>query len=118
MTDKKCILVVEDEWLLAADMASRLEDLGYEVLGPVPSVEQAKAKLDDIRPHAAILDVQLVGETTLSLAAHLEEQNIPFFFVSGHSATDFPELEGRKILPKPANWVRLQEALNQMLAEA
>ncbi len=117
MTEKKCILVVEDEWLLAADMASRLEDLGYDVLGPVPSVGQAKAKLDDTRPDAAILDVQLIGETTLGLAACLEEQSIPFFFLSGHSASDFSDLKGRRILTKPADWIMLQDALKQVLAE-
>jgi len=114
---KQQVLLVEDEWLLASDLARNLQKAGYGVIGPVPTVADAIEKLDDL-PNAAILDVQLDGETTFELAAVLETKGIPFFFLSGHSDADFPQMKGRRILSKPAELQNVLEMLKAILLAA
>ena len=86
------ILVVEDEYLLAQDLARELEDLGAEVLGPVPSVEEALALLDaEAPPDAAILDVNLGGEMVFPVAEALRERGVPFLFATGYDLWSLPQ---------------------------
>jgi len=114
----KKILIVEDEWLLASELARHVKAAGYEVVGPVPTIADAAERISDDRPDAAILDVQLVGETTLSLAADLSVLGIPFFFLTGHTANDYPQLKGRLILSKPAAEPQLLRTLADLVGDA
>jgi DNA-binding response OmpR family regulator len=113
------ILIVEDEWLLASELARRLTRAGYDILGPAPSIEDAYALLGESRPDAAILDVQLDGDVTFSIAGLLDQANVPLMFLSGHPTSDFPdELAGRIVLPKPADWEKVLQKLRKMLVTA
>lgn len=84
------ILVLEDEWLIADDLASDLEERGYQVVGPVSSVAAALGLVEREKISAAILDINLGGEKCFPLATVLARQGIPFVFVSGHSASALP----------------------------
>ncbi|MBE7246447.1 MAG: response regulator, partial [Actinomycetospora chiangmaiensis] len=53
------ILVVEDEYIIAVEVKRWLLAAGCDVLGPVPSVDQALDLVEDRRPDAAVLDVNL-----------------------------------------------------------
>src|SRR5580658_6688453 len=56
------ILIAEDEYVFAAEMAAWIEEYCLNPLGPVSSVQAAKDLLDTVdRPDAAILDIQLRG---------------------------------------------------------
>jgi DNA-binding response OmpR family regulator len=63
------ILIAEDEYVLADDLASHLEDAGATVLGPAPSVARA-AELADASGQidGAVLDINLGGETIFAVA--------------------------------------------------
>ncbi len=82
----KCrVLVVEDEYLIAADLASWLEDHGAEVLGPVASVDDALELINiDLRPNVALLDVNLGDEQVFPVARALQLADVPFVFTSGY----------------------------------
>lgn len=56
------ILIVEDEMLIAANIAMQLESIGYEVVGIVPRGIEAvnSAKLD--KPDLVLMDINLKGE--------------------------------------------------------
>ena len=56
------ILIVEDEPVVARDTAECLEGLGYEVLGPVASGEEAVAAAESGRPDVVLMDIRLRGE--------------------------------------------------------
>ena len=47
------ILLLEDDFLIAFDMKTQLEDAGMEVVGPVASNEDAKALIEPGSIHAA-----------------------------------------------------------------
>lgn len=79
--DGACILLVEDQAMVAMDIEYALEDAGAQVLGPAVSLDQA-IELAQIhtRIDAAILDVDLGGEDVTPLAELLSARAVPFLF--------------------------------------
>ncbi|MBF0319237.1 MAG: response regulator [Nitrospirae bacterium] len=59
---KAKILVVEDEWIIATNLQSTLEDLGYEVTSVVLSGEEAIKHAEQERPGLVLMDITLHGE--------------------------------------------------------
>ena len=85
------VLVVEDEYLIASDLASWLEEQGAQVLGPVPTVAEAMALLDaKIMPEVAVLDINLGSEKVFPVADRLDAAGVPFVFVTGYDARLIP----------------------------
>jgi CheY-like chemotaxis protein len=93
---KLCILVVEDEYLIALDLARTLCELGAQVLGPVPSADEALHLIRERGEEldAAILDVNLGSHTVYPVADHLRERGIRFVFATGYDAWTIPEAYG------------------------
>ena len=56
---KRKILIVEDERVIARDIAMQLGVLGYETLGPVDTGEQAIEMAVKLRPDLVLMDVHL-----------------------------------------------------------
>ena len=86
------VLVVEDEYYLADDLTQALRKLGAEVVGPVPTVEQAAALLAHERVDAAVLDINLRGQMVFPIAAALRGKGVPFVFATGYDNTSVPEV--------------------------
>ena len=85
------VLVVEDEYFLASDLARALEDLGVEVVGPMPTRAKALAWLaSGERVDVAVLDVNLRDEPVFPVADALARQGIPFVFATGYEASAIP----------------------------
>ena len=78
------VLLLEDDYLAASGLAAEIEALGAEVVGPFRSTEEAVEKVRDAT--AAILDVKIPNETSLSLADYLYNLQTPFLFY-----TEVPE---------------------------
>src|SRR5262249_49411549 len=84
----KRILLVEDEYLIANEIAQFLGELGCRVTGPVPHLGQAM-KLAAHEPlDGAVLDVRLHDETSEPLAHLLQRKGVPFIVVSGYRKLD------------------------------
>ena len=114
--DRKRILVLEDEVLLALEASDTLEELGAIIVGPVHRVEAAMALLDGVRPDAALLDVNIAGTTSASVAERLARDNIPFVLATGYgSRTEIAG--GRTIIDKPYNRRQLQAAFREIFCE-
>jgi PAS domain S-box-containing protein len=79
------ILVVDDEPLIALEIADILTKAGYGVIGPAGSVAEALALLQSERCAAAVLDVNLGRETCEPIAEHLVQRSTPYVIVSGYS---------------------------------
>src|SRR3954466_12140820 len=86
------LLVVEDEYLVAADLAASLESLGTEVIGPAASVGEALSfvEKDGARLDGAVLDINLRNERVYPVADVLTARGIPFVFTSGYDAVAVP----------------------------
>ncbi|PAQ00480.1 MAG: response regulator [Mesorhizobium sp.] len=83
------ILIVEDDWLLAGDLARYFGNMGAVVLGPAATVEQASTHTDTAE--AAILDVNLNGRRVFPIADELMRRGVPFVFFSGDEDIVIPE---------------------------
>jgi len=84
------VLVVEDEYFIADDMARALQKLGAEVVGPVPTRDKALALVEAGRVNAAVLDINLKGQTVFPVADALRERGVPFVFATGYDETAVP----------------------------
>jgi CheY-like chemotaxis protein len=83
------LLVVEDEYIVATDLAQRLEDAGAEVVGPVASVPDALdlVEAQGTRLDGAVLDVNLGGEQVYPVADALIDRGVPFVLATGYDAS-------------------------------
>ena len=69
------VLVVEDEYFLAAEIEDALTEAGAEVIGTLAqALEQVKRDAFDV----VILDINLRGETSFPIADALAERSMPF----------------------------------------
>jgi len=81
------ILIVEDEALVACDLAMAVEALEGIVIGPAATVAEALALVADVPPAAAIVDANLLDRDVTPLALALIEREIPFVI---HTGTGLP----------------------------
>jgi CheY-like chemotaxis protein len=82
----RCLLLVEDEYMIAFDLAQWLEELGLQIIGPAGSVADA-LKLVASNAHridGALLDINLRGERVYPVADELTARGLPFAFTSGY----------------------------------
>ena len=98
-------MIVEDEFIIADEIACIIDDTGHEVVGPFRSLEDAEAHLKDGRkPDLAILDANLRGLSSLPLADMLRELGVPFCLCTGYRSDDLRAAFGDvSILQKPVN---------------
>jgi DNA-binding LytR/AlgR family response regulator len=81
------ILIVEDEPIIAADLADRLVDMGFDIAGPCSTGEEAIGVVQTQAPDLILMDIQLDGpldgiETTKMI---LEKHVIPVIFLTSNS---------------------------------
>ncbi len=81
------ILIVEDNVIIADDMQSMLEEIGYEVVDNVIVYEQAEEVLKSKEVDLVLIDIILASDKTgIDLGKHIREKyNIPFIFVTSNS---------------------------------
>ena len=107
------LLLVEDEFLLALGLAEAATDLGAEVFGPVASVDDALALIDQLPElDAAILDVNLGNATIFPVADALWARGVPFVFSTAADITALPErFRGVPVCRKPFDFATFQAVL-------
>ena len=112
-------MVVEDEALVAMLLEDALTDAGCTVLGPVNSVAQALALLKVNRPEAAVLDLNLAGETSEPVADALAALGVPFLVATGYGAEGLPLAHrGAPVLAKPYDTVELTATLDRLFRQS
>jgi two-component system, cell cycle sensor histidine kinase and response regulator CckA len=86
--DRK-ILIVEDEAIVAADLSSKLRQLGYEAAGMAASGEKAIELASRLRPDLVLMDIQLEGLIDGIEAAEIirHEQDLPVVYLTAFSDT-------------------------------
>ena len=83
------ILIVEDEAIVAEDLASKVRQLGYEVAGTTATGEEAVELARRHRPALVLMDIRLAGAMDGIAAAQVihRECNLPVLFLTAHSDT-------------------------------
>ena len=85
------ILIVEDEILLSMALEGMLREEGCEQFAFAATVAEALRTVVEWPPDVVILDLNLQGQKSFPVADVLEERDIAFVIVSGHSHGIVPE---------------------------
>jgi CheY-like chemotaxis protein len=111
------VLVVEDELLLAMMIEDMLTDLGCEAVTTVGTVDEALALIDAHVFNAAMLDMNLNGNTSHSVAEALVARGVPFIYSTGNNSGNMkPGFQGHPVLKKPIKYEQLVEILTHLLS--
>ena len=107
------ILIVEDDFIIAQDIAAVLEEAGVKVVGPFDTMIDALANLTDLNAiDGAILDIGLGSQQSYPLAEALQTTGIPFLFLTGVEKDHLPERFARTPhVGKPFSGERLVRSL-------
>lgn len=78
------VLIVEDEQIIAADLADKLTRMGHEVLGMAIAGEEAIQLAEQVKPDLVLMDIQLEGEMLGTEAARRirERTGSPVIFLT------------------------------------
>lgn len=113
------VLIIEDEPLIAEDIAELVRDMGHQVVGSAAREQEALALAEERRPELILADIQLKGGDSGIRAVQniLRSTNVPVIFITG-----FPErlltgeqLEPAFLISKPFEPEVLKAAIGQAL---
>lgn len=110
----KRLLVVEDETLIAFELAAILENAAITMVGPASNVADALQIIarDDL--DGALVDGNLQGEPADEIAEALTKRGIPFLFVSGYGSDHLPRnFQDVTVVNKPFSPDQLLAAIAQ-----
>lgn len=80
------ILICEDDPVLAADLATTIEEAGHTVSGLVNNASDALKSAAKSKPDLAFIDLKLAdGSTGAATAQALQSLGVPVVILSGHS---------------------------------
>lgn len=112
---KPCVLVAEDEPMVAMLLEDLLDVAGYRVL----IAERLEAGLSMAASEAidvAILDVSLDRVESFPIADALRSRNIPFLFASGYGRESIPErFDDADVLQKPYDMNSIRLVLEKLV---
>jgi CheY-like chemotaxis protein len=119
MPERRRILLVEDDYLIATLVAEMFEAADWQVVGPVGYLAAALATAASEGFDAAVLDVNLHGQPVYPVAEVLDARKIPFVFLTGYVAHGLsqPFCE-RPHLGKPFSPGELIGAVARLIAPA
>jgi CheY-like chemotaxis protein len=84
------VLIVEDEWFLADDLRAALKSLGANVIALIGDLDEALDLLAHDGFDIVVVDINLRGRLAFTIADRLQQQGIPFVFMTGYSADQIP----------------------------
>jgi CheY-like chemotaxis protein len=117
---RRCrILVVEDEALISLMVEDMLLDFGIEIVGPAATLENALELAHDADIDAAVLDINVSGVLTYSVADVVLARGLPVIFSTGYEPAALPKrFRSAQVLHKPFDAKSLHDTLGVALAQS
>lgn len=113
------VLIVEDDSILAAELAMYVEKLGHHLIGSARTRDEAIHLTQTLKPQLIIADVELAdGSSGIDVVRHINEQQLtPVIFITGHSEQVLTGAPGEPtfLLSKPYNPEELAALISQAL---
>lgn len=111
------ILIVEDEFIAALDLAEIVKSFGHEVVGPV-WVPQSAIDLIRSQPiDAALLDINLGTITAISIADELDARGVPYAVVTAYSPENIGvRFKDARYVSKPFRVADIKAAIKDIAA--
>ena len=114
--ENQCLLLVEDETLVALLVEDMLTKLGCRNVLHAAGVPEALTLLRMRQPDAAILDVNLRNVLVYPVAEHLVAARVPFVFATGYGSGGLANRwKDMPVIQKPIERPALVAALRSML---
>ncbi len=114
----KRILVVEDEALISTMVEDMLTSIGISVIGPATTILSALELVEKEIIDAAVLDVNVRGQTVEPVAERLMAKGVPILFATGYSHVELPPGANTAIIDKPYTLENLIRGLTRALGLA
>ena len=120
------ILIVEDENIIALDIRSMLEDLGYMVSDVVSSGEESIKRASKTRPDLILMDIKLKGNLDGVSAGEeiIKQFRIPIVYLTAYSDQNtIKRISGGKngnhsaVINKPFDEEELQSIIDHTLTK-
>ena len=104
MTAKAKILVVEDEAIVAADIAASLEEMGYDLASVAYTGEDAVRLVEAEKPDLVLMDIMLgSGINGIEAAEAMKKKgNVPVIFITAYSDED---ILNKAKLTEPSSYI-------------
>lgn len=113
-----CVLLLEDEFLIAIDAAEILKELGAEQVQTASTLAEAEKLAENGRFDIAMLDVNINGEMSLPLARSLRHHGVPVVLATGYEMRDDALAEFATVVRKPYSRDDLAAAFSAALKES
>jgi DNA-binding LytR/AlgR family response regulator len=118
------ILIVEDDPIIGADLEDRLQELGYETLGPIDTGEEAIAFFDqNPTPDLVLMDIQLGGQLDgIETVRQIQQKHIATFIFLTSNSDDATFTRAKSVKPnaflsKPFRGRDLKHAIELALGQ-
>ncbi len=114
----KRALLLEDNFVIALELESRLGEIGLVVVGSCAHVDEARRVAAEANVDFAVLDVHVRGGSSVPLAVELEARGVRCVFISGYNAIPGlpPDLLRVPRLSKPLQPHELRRTLEALLS--
>ena len=113
------VLVLDDNALVAFDVADMLVRAGFEVIGPATTLDEGLALIESESPDGAILDIDIGrSSTTFEVARRMIGEKKQVMFLSGYSDEVRPLPEDLRSVPrltKPYDRFEVMEEFARLL---
>jgi len=111
---------MEDELLVALELQTIVEDMGYNVCAVVDTEVDAVRQADATSPDLIIADIQLrQGNGIAAMERIANRREVPVIFVSGnHTFTPNPQIRTARFIAKPFRVESLRKAVTDIFAGA
>jgi CheY-like chemotaxis protein len=115
------ILIVEDEQIIAADLAFQIARMGHDVVGMAIGGQEAIDLAEEVKPELVLMDIQLEGKMTGTEAARAiqDRTGAQIVFVTAFPGALLREpsqlLRPGICLGKPFSRLQLEAALSAAL---
>jgi CheY-like chemotaxis protein len=115
------ILIVEDEAVVAADLAQKLRRLGYKIAGLATRGADAVGLARERHPDLVLMDIRLDGPMDGVQAAELiwQDMDVPVVFLTAHVERSTAAQSGRPVayVLKPFDSRELEVCIRRVLCE-
>ncbi|WP_331158693.1 response regulator [Steroidobacter sp.] len=111
------VLLLEDEFLIALDAEQILHELGAREIETTSTLSEAEERALVGRYDVALLDVNVNGQMSFSLAESLRSRGVPVVFATGYELKEraLPDIDPALCVSKPYTSERLRQALRAAL---
>lgn len=113
------ILIVEDEFLIALELESLLQEAGHDVVGTAATSAEAISLAQTLSPDLAFVDIHLAdGLTGVDVARALSDRHVTVLFMTANAKRIPEDFAGaRGVISKPYTERGVKEALAYVMAD-